>query len=336
MGIRSGTSKGNIFASEELRQYGTTKKLLPYIMGSHSMMQRDGLGSNTTFTNNIVLVTKTRKENHLRVSVYSTECEQYSYGNSFYTGNMLAAAALFALEKRMAFVKKSDEEIIIHCTNNRHNIGVSFAIDKRKLHYKPYNPINSFPKTGVIATLHCTHELEKNDWKRYSTGYININKQPISYTCINIFKTCPIVVLDEKEIADKLNFSSDTCNAILDDIRKVSCENLNVKHVVICVPKQHVWQDNKVYLDPVFSMPEDLEDTYDVFQFFSLAFLWMKKNIANNNNMSDQKSYNLVIQHDHGESMVTVTCKDSVLYMSCEITTRPLYDGETTLPGDVS
>ncbi len=183
---RGGTSKGVLFHARDLPQdRDTLRKILLKVMGSPDSRQIDGLGGADPLTSRVGIVSQD-KEGCIQFQFAFVHIAEAIVDYEGFCGNLLSAAALFAIEEELVAPDKPFE---IFDTNTQMLISAEVSSDIPK-------PIAGVPQTGSRVALHF-----HNPPVSLQTGNICDRIEGIDVSLINCLD--PVIFLK----ADSLGFT---------------------------------------------------------------------------------------------------------------------------------
>jgi 4-oxalomesaconate tautomerase len=155
MVMRGGTSKGAFFLSDDLpADPGERDALLLAVMGSPDARQIDGIGGATPLTSKVAVVSRsTRDDADIDYLFLQVSVDQAIVSDRQNCGNLLAAAAQFAVERGLISVKGDSASVRVYMSNTDSVATSTFPVDVGLLVYAGATAIDGVPGTAARVQL---------------------------------------------------------------------------------------------------------------------------------------------------------------------------------------
>ena len=149
--MRGGTSKGLIFHKKDLpKDKKTLTQYLLKIMGSPDMRQINGMGSGTSVTSKVCIISKSFEKNiDIDYLFAQVEVDRNHVDYQPMCGNMLAALGPFSIEEGLVDIKGDLTKINVRSVNTKAEITLDIPTPSGKLSYKGDFYISGVPGTGA-------------------------------------------------------------------------------------------------------------------------------------------------------------------------------------------
>lgn len=155
MVMRGGTSKGAFFLSNDLPADPRQRDaLLLAVMGSPDARQINGIGGATPLTSKVAIVNRsTREDADIDYLFLQVSVDQALVSDRQNCGNLLAAAAQFAVERGLISVEGDSASVRVYMSNTDSVATATFPINDGKPVYDGVTAIDGVPGTAARVQL---------------------------------------------------------------------------------------------------------------------------------------------------------------------------------------